>query len=145
MGITKIKLIIVFGTMILIWALSFAIHLYETLGSFRVDNLPYRDVLFIEVNDRGIVGEESIILKNKDSNNHIRNLILSSKPVNSEDINLRANQDQCYIILHYKNHKPSTLALTKSSFSGGILQSGDYFYKNDKFLNLIVSQLKTNP
>ena len=144
MGITKTKLVIVIIGIIVIWSASYIIHLYETQDSFKVENIPYRKIDTIEISNREIQGDSSIIIADRDSIAKVGKMLIGSKIVSFDNINTKANKGEYFIFLHIKNSKTVKWYLTNTSYSGGILRSGDYFYQNTPFLNFVISKLRAN-
>jgi hypothetical protein len=142
MGITKTKLIIVFVAMIIILSGSYFIHLYETKDSFKVENIPYGKIDTIEISKQETPGNNSIIISNRDSIKILTKMLINSKIVSSDDINTKAYQGEYFIFIHTKNGEIIKLYLINTSYSGGILRSGDYSYQNTPFLSWAMKKLK---
>jgi hypothetical protein len=139
--ISKTKAIIVFVGIIVILSGSFIIHLYETQDSFKVENIPYTQIDTIEISDRGLLGNSSIIITNKDSILIMNKILIDSKIVSFDNINVKSNKGESDITIHIKNSEPIKLYLINTSFSGGILSSGDYYYQNTPLLNFVMNKL----
>jgi hypothetical protein len=107
-----------------------------------VNNLRSEDIASIKIYDRGIFGNDSVIIGNSEKLRMLSNLIISSHKVEFDSINTKANQGLCEIELGMRNNEHLTLVIIKTSFSGGVLSSDDYYYRNDSLLNVITRSLK---
>ena len=140
--ISRAKFIIVFIGIIVIWSASYIIHLYETQDSFKVENIPYAQIDTIRILDRGLSGTSSIVIDNSDSIIKVNKMLLNSKVISSDNINVRANKGECFIVIHTRNNRSSIkLDLINTSFSGGIIRSGDYYYQSTPLLNYVMNKL----
>jgi hypothetical protein len=142
MFITKTKLIIVFTIMTIIGLGSFRIHLYERQDSFRVENFPYSQVNAVKIFGSGISRATPVIISNKSDILEISQILLDSKEVDFDNINVKSSKDTYEIRFYIRNRKNSIMIYYfNTSFSGGIIQSGDYYYKNDRLLSFITNKL----
>lgn len=141
---SKRTLIIVFTGIIFIWSFSFIIHFFETRKKFRIENLSYKEIKFIEIDDRGIIGGKKKQIYNKDTLQKIAVLLKNSKEVKLGDINIKSSNGLCELNIYFNNYTTNTIDLYNTSFSGGIVASGDYYYRNDMLLGFIFIVLKTN-
>lgn len=139
---SKRKIVLIFTVIISIWLFSFAIHLYETQGKFRVENIPYKQIEFIEIDDRGLVGNKEIFIYNRDSIDKVIHILRISKEVEWDNINWKASKGLCEIRLHLKKDGTTTLVLSDLPVPGAILRSGDYCYRNDLLLKLVINAIK---
>lgn len=133
---------IVFIGILAIWLLSYLIHVFESGASFKLTNIKPNDIKAILVEDRGIKGNEVIRIANRDSITQVLALIKTSRLVDWDSINVKANKGLCTIILKHSANTNSTLELINTSFSGAIIESGDYCYRNDSLLHYIQKILK---
>ena len=133
----KIKIIFVFSGIVAIWVLSFLIHLYERKDSFKIENINIKNIDSIKIFDRGIVGENSFFIRNKDSINGLVKIISNSKGIDEEKLNLKDSNGVCDLMIYSENRKPTELNLTATNETGGIVNSGDYYYRNDELLHYV--------
>lgn len=135
---------ILVGTAIL---LGFSLYYFVfRAGSAReldIVNFPWNKVSVFEVSDRGILGNKKLRITDPDSIAYMRKMILKSTKVSYRNINVKASRGLCTIEVIYNDGNKSHLELIRTSFSGGILSSGDYYYCNDDFLKEIILQLKS--
>jgi hypothetical protein len=133
----KIKIIFVFSGIVAIWVLSFLIHLYERKDSFKIEDINIKNIDSIKIFDRGIVGENSFFIRNKDSINGLVKIISNSKGIDEEKLNLEDSNGVCDLMIYSENRKPTELNLTATNETGGIVNSGDYYYRNDELLHYV--------
>lgn len=139
MAISKLKL--VFMSILGIGAILFSCSCLKRNSFDDVNRLRSKDVVAITLYDRGIVGSDTLAVNNLDTLNLISRLIISSQKVDFDSLNTKANQGLCELRLLLKNSKSLTVEIIKTSFSGGVLSSGGYYYRNDSLLNLINGSL----
>jgi hydrogenase maturation factor HypF (carbamoyltransferase family) len=139
------KLIVFVVIAIVILSVTFILHLFETQDSFKIENVVYKKGLFIEIKNRGITPNTSLVVKNTYFVNKIIKFIKTSQPVKQDDISVKAHIGLYEIIFHYANDKDLMFILTDTTFSGGIIQSRGFFYRNDRLLKYIIDVLKANP
>lgn len=106
-----------------------------------VNNLSSENIRLIKIYDRGITGNDSVIVDDAEKLRLISNLIISSKKVEFDSINTKANKGLCELKLWMKNDESFNMEVIKTSFSGGILSSGRYYYHNDSLLSVISKTL----
>lgn len=140
--INKTKIILVFSALIVVWLLSYAIHLIELRPSLDLTKLYSEDITSIKINDRGILGNNSVLITDVERLKILSRLIVSSSEVDYDDINIKSNHGLCEVELHLKNKQNISFIITKTSFSGGILNSGDYYYRNDSLLVMIIESIR---
>jgi len=140
---SKRTVILVFSGIILIWLFSFVMHLYETQDKFKIENISYDKIKFIEIDNRGIIGDKEIVIRNKNSIDKTSRILKNSKEVKWENLNLKANMGLCELYLHRTDGSVMELILYNLPPSGGIVSSGDYYYKNDELLNFAIGILKS--
>src|ERR1700743_1430539 len=136
------RFIIVFSVILIIWVTSYIVHIYETKSSFKISSIDVNTVQSIKIKDGGIKGSRTIIISNTDTIREIIRLIKKSTLVNWDDINIKANQGEYNIFLISGNKVITSLRLINTSFSGAILESGDYNYRNDSLMSHIFKILK---
>lgn len=107
-----------------------------------VNNINSKDITSIKIYDRGIFGNDSVVVDNKDELRLISRLIISSNKVEHSTLNIRASHGLCELELWMKNNDKFTIVLIKTSFSGGILNSGNFYYRNDSLLSVVSEKLK---
>ncbi|WP_158800299.1 hypothetical protein [Pedobacter sp. L105] len=115
-------------------------------GSAReldIINFPWDRVSAFEVSDRGIFGNKKLRITDPDSILYIRKMILKSTKVSFNSINFKSSMGHCTVEIIYNDGKKDNLELSNTSEPGGILSSGDYYYRNDDFLKEIIWQLKS--
>jgi len=100
-------------------------------------------VSVFEVSDRGIFGNKKLRITDPDSIAYMSKKILKSTKVNFSSINFKSSMGHCTIEIIYSDGKKDNLELSNTSEPGGILSSGDYYYRNDDFLREIMLQLKS--
>jgi|GEM_PF-6181068 len=140
--INKRKMALVGFAVIIVWFLSYIIHLIELKPSLDITKIHYGEVSLIKIYDRGILGNDSVLISDGEKLKLLSKLIVSSSKVKYKDINIKSNQGLCEVELRLKTMKSINLVITKTSSSGGILNSGDYYYRNDSLLKVIVRYLK---
>jgi len=139
---SKFKLVFILVGIAFIWALSFVIHLSEKQDKHKIENIISKNVKLITIFDRGLKGNQTIIIDSPDSINVFDMMIQRSKLVDQGSLNLRDNKGLCDIEFKYKDGRVQTIDLTDyTSFSKGIIMSGDYTYRNDDLLNYVMSKL----
>lgn len=136
------NLLIVIIVMLIIWGVSFGIHSYEKQDRFQLKNIPYQNIGYIEVLDRGLLGKQVLFFSNKDSIARIIKLLIASKPVNLGNINWKNNNGACEIVLHYPDKTAIALTYADMLSAGGIISSGSYNYRNDTLLRFFVKRFK---
>jgi len=140
---SKFKLVFVFVGIAFIWTLSFVIHLFEKRDKYKLGNITSKNVKLITVFDRGLKGNRTIIIDDSDSIHVFNAKMQRSQLVDQDSLNLKDNKGLCDIEFKYKDGRSQTIDLTNyTSLSKGIIQSGDYFYRNDALLNYVMSKLK---
>ena len=137
---TKIK--IVFGVIVAIWTLSYLIHLYERKDKFKVENIDFRIANSIKIADRGMLGTSFVVINKREDINIFSKIIQNSNAISEDGLNLRDSYGFCDIIFYFKDKKSMEVSLINTRLTGGIITSGDYFYRNDKLLDYITTILK---
>ncbi len=137
----KSRLIFPFIVIIAVGILSYVLHRRELNPSLDLNNLRSSDITYIKIYDRGILGNDSLYIKDKDKLTVLSNLIISSTKIDFDSINTKANQGLCMITLKLRTEETRTFEMVNTSFSGGILSSGHYYYRNDSLLNVLSGML----
>lgn len=134
---------LVFSVILIIWLTSLLIHVFERQSSFDINNIQIKGVQGATLIDEGINGTQTTTILDKDTLNKILILLKKSKTVNFSDVNVKANIGACSIILKtVKGNELPKISVINTSFSGAIIESGDYCYRNDSLLNYIRKFLK---
>jgi len=136
---------VILGAVILLSSLLY--YFAFRAGSAReldIVNFPWNKVSALEVFDRGILGNKKLKITDPDSIAYLSKMILKSTQISFNNINIKASLGLCMIDVIYNDGNKNHLELIKTSFSGGVLSSGDHYYRNDGFLNEITLQLKSS-
>lgn len=141
-SMSKSKFSLVFSVIIGVGLLSYAFNCRRLYPFLDVNNLRSEDITSIRIHDRGIFGNDSVVVGKGEKLRLISYLIISSNKVEFDSINSKANQGLCELELLMKNDESLTIEIIKTSFSGGILNSGNYYYRNDSLLSVISKSLK---
>jgi hypothetical protein len=140
-GMTQLKGRIVFIGMVAIIILIAFLSIQDNGSNHKIEFIRYRHIYSIRMDDRGMAGGNSMIIKNKDSLAGISKLLIGSKPVDFNQINIKPNKGTCYITVNYDDKQNMELSLTNAA-SGGIIESGSYRYVNDPLLNFVIDRVK---
>jgi hypothetical protein len=127
---------ITIGLGLIFYVFNCRVDTFLDINSLRSEN-----IRLIKIYDRGIFGNDSVIVDDAEKLRLISNLIISSKKVEFDSINTKANQGLCELKLWMKNDESFNMEVLKTSFSGGIISSGRYYYHNDSLLNVISKTL----
>lgn len=136
------RLKIVIGVMFAVGLISFLIHLFNSRDIFDVNRIDINDINAILIKDGGIKGHQMRLISDKNTTKNITSILKQSRVVNWHNINVKANQGECTVTLVHQNKKETTFRIIKTTFSGVIIESGDYTYQNNQLLGIIIKQLK---
>lgn len=139
--ISKQRFIFIVIFMVFILLFSYVMNSIESSPKLDINNLVRDEIVAIKIEDRGILGNDSLEIIEKAKVAELINLITSSKKVGRDSIKFKASHGLCELKLRFKNKEEINLTLTKTTFSGGILVSGSYCYRNDLLLKVIEEKL----
>lgn len=122
--------------------ISFGINAYKKQDEFKLKNIPYQSISYIEVMNRSRRGKPVLFFRNRDSINQLTHMLLTSLPVQLENINWKNNKGGCEIVLHLTNKPATVLTYVDMKGLGGIISSGAYNYRNDTLLRFFQAKFK---
>jgi hypothetical protein len=143
--LSKFKIITVFLLIFGVVGIAIGTHFYYAQNRFKIENLPYREIVYIKIFDRGLVGENIITLANKDSISAFIKIVLASKLVDRDAINYHSTKGACDIVVHCQYDKVLLITLYRAALVnkpalGGIVSSGAYHYRNDALLGWVMKK-----
>lgn len=130
------------ATVLVIILLAFVYHLTGYSANYDLMNIRRSEINAISLDDRGILGNHSIQITKHSEVNHLFELFKASKRIEYSDVNLRNSNGLCDIELKLKNNKSFNMTITNAVEDGGIINSGNFYYRNDSLLVLIKDFLK---
>lgn len=138
--IRKMPFIVILVPSVLLFGLI--TFIVESLPCYDVRQFDFDKVSTIEIEDRGLLGNGIIEKRDRATVQFLSCLIKNSYRVDLLKTNLRANLGLCEMHIKFRDNKTKTILLTNTSYSDGIIQSGQYYYRNDSLLNVILKMLK---
>lgn len=141
--VSKGKLTFVFIVILCVWLFSYIMHQVELNSSLDISNLHSENIRSIEIHDKGVFGSDSVKISDLEELESLTNIIFLSKKVDFDEVNTKANQGRFEITLNMLKDKKLTIDVINTSFSGGVVRSGHYYYRNDSLLMTVKKSFKS--
>jgi len=97
----------------------------------------------MKIYDRGLLGNDKVEIKDVETIQKIGNLINSSTNISDADANLKINRGLCMLDIVFRDDKITEINVV-TTVTGGIITSGQFCYRSDSLLSIIIQELNNN-
>ncbi len=122
-------------------ALGFVVFLMQLSPIYDIHGYNFQDVKSIKIYDRGLFGNDVVEITDRNKIKEIGRLINTSTHMDVLSYNPKASKGLCELDLISKNGKTTEIVVDHNMDVGGIIQSGQWEYKSDSLLSIILKEL----
>lgn len=130
--------------LILLISICFIIFInnYSSKAVFDANKVLSSRIESIMIYDRGIFGNKTVNISDELMVSQFSKLIVNSKKINCDSIEVRKSNGLCEIEIHFFDNSSMGIELINTDGNGGVLRSGNYCYRNDLLLEVIMGKIR---